>query len=124
VANRITVILPWGSLLRAVVEPEIESLSHIAHLCVAGAAVEIVVSYDQQHDARKGSPLPSGSLTEEHLATTLPKAYAQAGLQIIAVTRWPQDKLAAYATTWTKRLAFGRPREVWRLRAESRRPVL
>jgi len=117
VADRVTVILPWGNLLRAVVEPEIESLRDIAYLCVPGAAVEIVFSYDQQQDARKGSSLTSGSLTEEHLATTLPKAYEQAGLRIGEVKKVSQQELAAYETTWAKRLAFGRAREVWRLLA-------
>jgi hypothetical protein len=48
---------------------------------------------------------------------TLPRLYQQAALQILAADRFPQKELAAYQTTWAKRIAFGRPREIWRLRA-------
>lgn len=117
VADRITIILPWGSLLRAVARPEIGSLRHIAHLCLPGATVEVVLSYDQQRDAGK-TILPAGEkLDEEHIVIRLPFSYEQAGLHIVAIERLPQQDLAAYETTWAGRLAFGRPREVWRIRA-------
>src|SRR5215470_5134087 len=54
VADRVTIILPWGSLLRAVAAPELLSLRYIASLCILEASVEIVLSYDEQRDARQG----------------------------------------------------------------------
>jgi 16S rRNA (adenine(1408)-N(1))-methyltransferase len=117
VAERITVILPWGSLLRAVAAPEPDSLRHIAHLGLPGAELEIVVSYADERDARQ-EILPAARRFEEHMAT-LPGFYQQAGLRIVATERIPQRELAGYQTTWAKRLAFGRPREVWRLRARN-----
>lgn len=116
VADRITIILPWGSLLRAVAAPEVVSLRNIGRLCLAGADLEIVFSYDAQRDARQVIPLAAGALDEEHIAT-LPRLYEQAALQILAADRLPQKELAAYQTTWAKRIAFGRPRKIWRLRA-------
>jgi 16S rRNA (adenine(1408)-N(1))-methyltransferase len=117
VADRITVILPWGSLLRAVAVPEINSLRDIARLCLPKATIEIVLSYDEQRDARQKAPLGTGGLDEEHMRTTLPRLYGQAGLLIVAAEQISQRELADYHTTWAKRLAFGRPRNVWRLRA-------
>ena len=116
VADRITVILPWGNLLWAVAAPELVSLRHISHLCLSGANVEIVLSYDEERDARQLISMQVGRLDEEHIAT-LPPLYQQAGLQIVAVGRVSQSELADYQTTWAKRLAFGRRRTVWRLRA-------
>jgi len=116
VADRITVILPWGNLLWAVAAPELVSLRHISHLCLSGANVEIVLSYDEERDARQLISMQVGRLDEEHIAT-LPPLYQQAGLQIVAVGRFSQRELADYQTTWAKRLAFGRRRTVWRLRA-------
>lgn len=116
-ADRITIILPWGNLLRAVAAPEIDSLRHVAHLCLADATLEIVFSYDEQRDARLGIPLGAAGLDEPHIAGTLPRYYERAGLRIVAAERAPQRELADYETTWAKRLAFGRPRPVWRLRA-------
>ena len=120
VADRISVILPWGSLLWAVAAAELVSLRHIFDLCLSGAKVEIVLSYDKDRDAQQRTPLPAGELDEGHIAT-LPCLYQQAGLRIVAVERLSQTELADYQTTWAKRLAFGRPRNVWRLRARCTR---
>jgi 16S rRNA (adenine(1408)-N(1))-methyltransferase len=115
VADRITVILPWGSLLKTVAAPGIESLRHIASLCLPEADIEVVFSYDRQRDAREKAPLGGAVLD----VAALPHLYQEAGLQIITAERIPQPDLCAYETTWAKRLAFGRPREVWRIRARS-----
>lgn len=116
VADRVTVILPWGSLLRAVAAPELVSLRNIACLCLPDAGVEIVLSYDEQRDARQGIPPAVGRFDEEHIAK-LTHLYQQAGLQIVAADQFSQRELSRYQTTWAKRLAFGRPRKVWRLLA-------
>jgi hypothetical protein len=101
VADRITVILPWASLLKTVATPEIDSLRHIAGLCLQQARIEIVFSCDNPDDLN---------------IATLPCLYQQAGLEVITLERIPQLDLCAYETTWAKRLAFGRPRDVWRIR--------
>jgi 16S rRNA (adenine(1408)-N(1))-methyltransferase len=117
VAERVTVILPWGSLLRAVAAPEVASLWQIASLCSAGASVEIVFSYDPQRDAEEGARLGIGQLSAEYMYSTLPEPYQQAGLHIVSAEKIPQQELPMYETTWAKRLASGRSRDVWRLRA-------
>ena len=116
VADRITVILPWGSLLRAVAAAELLSLRNIAHLCLPDASLDVVFSYDARRDARQAIPLTARGFDEEHIAT-LPRLYQQAGFQVVGADRLPQTELAGYQTTWAKRLAFGRPRKIWRLRA-------
>ena len=117
VADHITVILPWGNLFKCVVGPEAEALQQIAALCWPGAMVEIVFSYDEQRDAhfavRSGIP----PLTQEHIFQVLPLAYESAGLPITTIEGISQEELAGYETTWAKRLAFGRPRKVWRIKA-------
>ncbi|HEV3316677.1 MAG TPA: hypothetical protein VG488_06910 [Candidatus Angelobacter sp.] len=115
-ADRVTVILPWGSLLRAVAVPEIDSLRHIAQLCLPDATIEIVFSYDRG-DGREKALLGAGSLDEPHVVATLPPLYEQAGLRIVAAEEITRVELADYGTTWARRLAFGRPRKVWRIRA-------
>jgi hypothetical protein len=94
VADRITAILPWGGLLRAVAAPEIESLRHIARLCLPKASIEIVLSHDEQRDVRQSAPLRVGGLDEEHMRTTLPRLYEQAGLLIVAAEQISQRELA------------------------------
>jgi 16S rRNA (adenine(1408)-N(1))-methyltransferase len=115
VADRITIILPWGSLLRAVAAPEMNALRYIARLCLPDATAEIIFSYDQ-NDAQEQAPLGDLTFDESHIAT-LPERYQLAGLKIAEVAEISQQQLAAYETTWAKRLAFGRRRTVWRIRA-------
>lgn len=115
IADRVSVILPWGSLLSAVAAPEITSLRDIAALCVPGANVEIVFSYDCERDAHASGP--SAVLDERHLEENLKPLYRETCLPILAAARIPQRELAQYETTWAKRLAAGRAREVWRIQA-------
>jgi 16S rRNA (adenine(1408)-N(1))-methyltransferase len=118
-ADRITVILPWGTLLKAVAAPDIDSLRHIASLCLPGAGIEIVFAYDKDRDAAELSRLGvAGWLDDQYILCTLPLHYEQAGLHIVAAEKISNVELGTYETTWAKRLAFGRPREVWRIRAQ------
>jgi hypothetical protein len=116
VADRLTAILPWGNLLRAVLAPELPSLRSLANLCLPDASVEIVLSYDPYRDARQGILLPSAAVDVKHIAA-LARLYREVGLRIMGSDLLSPTELAAYQTTWAKRLAFGRPREVWRIRA-------
>jgi hypothetical protein len=93
---------------------EIDSVRHIAALCLPQATVEIVLSHD---GARDGAPLGFARLDEEHMYEKLPCIYQEAGLHVETVERIPQQNLSVYGTSWGKRLAFGQPRDVWRILA-------
>jgi 16S rRNA (adenine(1408)-N(1))-methyltransferase len=116
-ADRVTVILPWGSLLRALVLPEIASLTHLRRLCALNASVEIVFSYDNKRDASARGPLGAFSVQEPHVRHVLPELYERAGFRVTSVEGISEHELGMYETTWAKRLAFGQRREIWRLRA-------
>jgi hypothetical protein len=99
-ASRLTVLLPWGSLLRAVAAGEPDGLARLRAICAPGAEVEIVVGEGDLD----GLP-----------PEALPARYAEAGL---AVSAAPADaaEIAALGTTWAKRLARSDPaRRFWRL---------
>ena len=67
---------------------------------------------------RARAPLGVSGLDEQHNLTTLPRHYERASLPIVVVKGIPQQELVSYETTWAKRLAFGRSREVWHGLAE------
>ena len=117
IADCLTVILPWGSLLRAVLAPEIASLHQIASLCSDAAGVEIVFSCDPRQDAQERARLGIVQIEQRIISSTLPELYQQAGLAVLKAEKISQQELAIYETTWAKRLATGRPRDIWRLRA-------
>jgi 16S rRNA (adenine(1408)-N(1))-methyltransferase len=115
VADRITVILPWGELLHAVAAPDLPALQNIAALCLSHARIEIVFSYDPDRDGRNTKLFGSVSLDDDHISEVLPPVYEQAGLEIIRTEKMANKELAQYETAWAKRLAFGRSRDIRRM---------
>ncbi|HWC16462.1 MAG TPA: hypothetical protein VG498_05585, partial [Terriglobales bacterium] len=82
IADHVTVILPWGKLLRAIAAPDIASLQQIASLCLPGACVDVVFSFDCQRDAAEASRLGISDLNEAHITSILPETYRAAGLHL------------------------------------------
>ena len=120
VAERLTILFPWGGLLRAVVVPDVELLSNVRRLCRPGATLEIVLGYDCERERSEVERLALPELTERYLTTELPRGYRDAGFRIERVAAMTREALRALPSTWAKRLAFGRARDVWRITARAR----
>jgi len=97
--------LPWGSLLRAVVEPE--TLRRIARLSRSGAAVCVRVNASILDDPAVVMRLSLPAAGKQSLEARLTAAYAAAGIQV-AITQADLDM----ATSWARRLGAGRPMRV------------
>ena len=117
VADQVTVVLPWGSLLAAVARPGAPELAGIRRLCQPGANLSAVLSIaerDRREVLRLGlRPLDGGLLPD--LATS----YAAAGFDVTSVRPLDGEELAAWPSTWARRLAHGRPRPVVRIDARA-----
>jgi 16S rRNA (adenine(1408)-N(1))-methyltransferase len=111
-ATLLRINFPWGSLLRALLEPDAAVLNAIAKLA-HGGRFEIVLSYDPQHDtgAFGGAPLPL--LDGKYIGEVLLPAYREAGLEISEQRRLTQDQALAIPSTWGRRLLRARPRDVY-----------
>lgn len=93
-------LLPWGSLLRAVALGEGDGLRRLRALCAPRAELEIVVG-----DGEAGIESPDGLL----------ERYREAGFDVSA-ERARAAEVADLGTTWAKRLARSdRGRSFWRL---------
>ncbi|MEX0781360.1 MAG: class I SAM-dependent methyltransferase [Dehalococcoidia bacterium] len=118
-ASRVTVNLPWGSLLRAVAAPEVTLLANIASICQPGACLEIVYSAS----ARDTAELARVGLREADPETRLADLkldYADAGFRLDGVTRIDSAGLRDLGTTWAKRLWRDPERQAWRILARAR----
>lgn len=101
-ADALTVLLPWGSLLRAVALPEADGLSRLRGLCKPGAAVQVVFGYGP------GDPLAVQALPGlggEGRATALVQAYARAGF-VVTARSIARAEVGELPTTWAKKLAY------------------
>lgn len=110
-ADRVTVVLPWGSLLAAVARPALPLLRSIRGVCRPGARFSAILSVterDRAEQARLGLP----ALDAVHLRGPLAAGYAAAGFTTISMRPLSLDELGRWPSTWARRLAHGRPRPV------------
>lgn len=105
--DRLTVLLPWGSLLRAVARPEPAALRCLHGLCKPGAELQVVFG----HGEGDGAATQGLTAVDDEVAVAaLVRAYRGAGFAVKARTRTPQE-VATLGTTWAGKLAFsGRTR--------------
>jgi 16S rRNA (adenine(1408)-N(1))-methyltransferase len=108
IADEVTVFYPWGSLLRAIVEPDPGVLGRIVRLGRPAAALRIRVN---------PTALGTGSSDVDHwLADAEPRlrrGYAELG---VTLDRCGRLALAA-ETSWGARLQGGRPADVLAIEA-------
>ncbi len=117
-ANAVTVLLPWGSLLRGVAAPEPLVLAGLRALCAPGATLLVVTGYDPRRDPGTAGARPLAPLSRERLDVEVLPAYRDAGFAADAAVATPAE-LRGLGTTWASRLAFGRERSYWRIRARA-----
>ena len=100
-------LMPWGSLLRALVRPDSAVLRSVAARCRPGARFLITLNL---HAWRP--PVPEVGETPEPTPTSaladLAPVYAEAGWILETAAYAEPDELAALGTSWTKRLNSSR----------------
>jgi 16S rRNA (adenine(1408)-N(1))-methyltransferase len=117
VADQVTVVLPWGSLLAAFARPVVPLLRNVRRLCAPEATLTVVLGVDPQRDRAEIQRLGLPVLDEAHFAGALAAGYAEAGFSVTSVRALTSEDLACRASSWAKRLAFGRPRPVFQIDA-------
>jgi 16S rRNA (adenine(1408)-N(1))-methyltransferase len=113
VADRVTVNLPWGSLLRGALALDGRAAAGVASLVAPGGAVEMLLA-----------PAPRDRLAddlsvESRLGGSLAADWATLGLELCEARRATPADIAAARTTWARRLGIagdrGRDRVAWHL---------
>jgi 16S rRNA (adenine(1408)-N(1))-methyltransferase len=105
VADQVTVVLPWGSLLAAVALPEPALLGRLRAVCQPGATLTLVLGTDAARDAGELGRLGLTGLAPRSLASRLGDGYAAAGFEIAHVRLLPPRELAGWPSSWARRLA-------------------
>jgi 16S rRNA (adenine(1408)-N(1))-methyltransferase len=113
-------LMPWGSLLRAVVTPDATVLRSIADRCVPGAPFLMTLNLH----AWRPPVAEVGDTAEPTPADErLSAAYGAAGWHLEAVDYLDDAAIAALGTSWTKRLGSTRDQlAVLALRGTIHRP--
>jgi 16S rRNA (adenine(1408)-N(1))-methyltransferase len=111
-ADLVYVVFPWGSLLRGLLAPEPAALRAVAGLVKPGGGIEIVVSFEPEHDTGVAGAGELPVLDEARIDALIP-AYAEAGIAIESRRRLTADEALAIPSTWSRRLLHARPRDVF-----------
>ena len=112
-ADSIYINLPWGSLRDAVVKGEEQLLKGIRKIAKAKATLDIYVTYSSLYEAKEITSRQLPELSEEYINTELKYKYQSCGIKIKKVELCNNDSLKGLDTSWAKKLAFGRKREVF-----------
>ncbi len=104
-ADSLTVLFPWGSLLRAVAVPQVGALEKLAALGKPGAGIRFLYGYGATRESRTVEALELPELGGPSALRTLERGYAAAGLDVRAryVSR---EEVASVQSSWGKKLAF------------------
>ena len=109
-ADLVTVLFPWGSLLRGALGLDDWALSGIASLLAPGGRLEVLASVVPS-DGVAGMPCLDGEAEP-----VIRRAWSAAGLRLTAMRPASAAEIAASGSTWARRLrAGGDARPVWRL---------
>ena len=111
VADELTILFPWGSLLRGVLalDDAAASTDGIASLLAPGGTATSILSIED----RDGLDLPS--LDTPDACQALRDRWSKHGLVVSDLRPATPQEIAATGSTWAKRLGAGRDRAVWRL---------
>jgi 16S rRNA (adenine(1408)-N(1))-methyltransferase len=105
--TEVHVLMPWGSLLRALIAPDAAVLRAVAARCVAGATFLITVNL---HAWRP--PVPevgdTAEPTPESAIASLAEPYARAGWHVESAHHLSAEQIEQLGTSWTKRLGSSR----------------
>ena len=104
-ADFLTVLLPWGSLLRAVAAPDVAALRALRALCKPSAQVRVLFGYGLHTDGAAMRELALPPLDAVATNLELETAYRVAGFDL-AARDVDLDEVRALPTTWAKRLAY------------------
>ena len=116
-ADRVTVTLPWGSLLRAVALPDVGLLAHVRGLLQPGGRLDVVYAIDPDRDAAALQALGLDVARCGPQEATC-AGYADAGLRVDCVSELAREEIAALGTTWARKLAATpSARRAWRTEA-------
>jgi len=109
IADEITIHYPWGSLLHALVAPDLKALKSIAQLAHSRASLTILINIsifeDVEYCQRLGLPI----LTLERVKTIIVPQYHEIGIEVKHAQ--VLDRNIPYRTTWGQKLTCGSGRK-------------
>jgi len=114
-ANKVFVHLPWGTLLKNVVLPSRENVEKLRSLLKTGGELEIVLSYHPEFEPSETERLELPPLSKNYVENVIIPDLCKYGFEHVSLQQMTKKDLKQTETTWSKKLSFGKMREIYKL---------
>jgi len=103
-ADEVTILFPWGSLLQTVMVGPQSNLENLRRICRDGALLRIHASLDFTKDKSEMERLGLSDLSLDQLDRALRDRYRSAGFEIVTSLQLNSRSAGLFETTWGRRL--------------------
>ena len=121
VADRVTVVLPWGSLLAAMAGPSSPHLRGVRGLCQPEARLTVLLAIDPGRDRTECLRLGLPDIDLAYARGPLAQAYAEAGFGRVSARALTAAEVSRWPSTWARRLGRDPARSLIQLDARALR---
>lgn len=114
-ANKMLIILPWGTLLQSIVNLDESALINIDKTLDSNGTLEIIFGYSQDAEPTEVKRLGLDKLDINYINSTIIPKFIELGYKIDSVEELTKEQLDKFETTWSKKLRFGQDRPIFHL---------
>lgn len=117
VADRLFIILPWGTLLQNIVNVSELGVKNISFLLKSEANLEIIFGYDQRFEPSESKRLELPPEINENLIKNViaPVFLRYGNLTLTSAETLSKADLENFESSWSKKIAFGNDRPIYKL---------
>jgi len=112
-ADKVTVVLPWGSLMRGVLDADAALVGRLTALLRDGGRLEFLLSVAESDVVAESPPL------DEAVVQALAKRYEALGLTIEEIRLAEESDIDRLGSSWGRRLGIPHNRQGWVLRMQA-----
>lgn len=118
IAQSVSVLLPWGTLLKGIVFGDASILTTIQNLFnpTTPGELEIIFGYTREAEPSEVERLNLENLRPEYVRNNIAASFLRYGFEGGTITTLTKEDLFRFDTTWAKRLTFGQDRPVYYLK--------
>ncbi len=117
--DEVFITLPWGTLLKTLVNPTQENVEKIKYLFKPNSAdtlLQIIFGYAPDLEPSETIRLNMPGINEFYIKENIIPSFFKVGFECLEVHKMDKNDLTNIETTWGKRLRFGEDRTFYRLR--------
>jgi len=115
IADKVFIVLPWGSLLELVVKPTPAFVESLKTVLKDSGSIRIIFGYSPELEPAQIRRLDLQKIDLDYLKTVLVSGYKQNGLLTDKVELLTGERLAEFKTTWAKALSLTNERPLFEL---------